>query len=248
MSSSSIALSTRVSLVLARRSARRLSLPPPTTHPPTTATCRPADSSTVSRTSRCLAACSHDPRGLQQLTSQGRFACRFGRSFNRSRPIVQHQMYSPYSISVFKFSRGLFRRAGRRSQMINEQVCALRFSRHTRSRVNGRAILVSRNSEFCCQSYHQARIRRDDAPQREDVYQQAEPYSCPSACKLQWCACTRTESTPSRRSSNKSGLTIGRRSFLRSSPHPKRASRYVKTTWSFSDSCQKKSSTFRQNN
>ena len=49
------------------------------------------------------------------------------------------------------------------------------------------------------------------------------------------------------RSSNRSGLIIGRRSCLRSLPHPKPASRYAKTTWSFSDSCQKKSSTFRQN-
>jgi len=49
------------------------------------------------------------------------------------------------------------------------------------------------------------------------------------------------------RSSNKSGLIIGRPSYLRSSPHPKPASRYARTTWSFSDSCQKKSSIFQQN-
>ena len=49
------------------------------------------------------------------------------------------------------------------------------------------------------------------------------------------------------RSSNKSGLIIGRPSYPRSSPHPKPASRCARTTWSFSDSCQKKSSTFHQN-
>jgi hypothetical protein len=77
MSNSSIASSTRVSSVLARRSARRLPLPPLATYPPTTATRSPTGFSTVPRTSRCMAACPHDPRGIQQLTSQGLLACRF---------------------------------------------------------------------------------------------------------------------------------------------------------------------------
>lgn len=98
--------------------------PPLTTHLPTTATCSSTDPSTVPRTSRCLATCPHDSRRLQQLTSQGSLACRFARPANRSRPVVQYQMYSPYSISVFKFLRSSFRRAGRQSRMINEQVCS----------------------------------------------------------------------------------------------------------------------------